>query len=63
MKDNNDFMFGSVLNDIANDGYKSFENIMNLLYGAKENNSNSEPKNDEKPLNGVKNWWDIQPNG
>lgn len=48
MKDNNDFIFGNVLNDIANNGYKSFENVMTLLYGTKENNSSSEPKNDTK---------------
>lgn len=48
MKDNTDFAFGNVLNDIANNGYKSFKNVMNLLYDTKENNLSSEPKDDTK---------------
>ena len=51
MGDNNDFMFGNVLNDIANNGYKSFENVMNLLYDTKENNSSSEPKDNSENEN------------
>ena len=47
-EDNNDFTFGNVLNNIVNDGYKSFENVFNLLYGTKKNNSSFESKDGTK---------------
>lgn len=53
MKDiNNDLHFlGDIFANIANDGYKSFENVFNLLYGQKENDSCSKLKNNMETEN------------
>ena len=53
MKDtNNDLHFlGDIFANVAHDGYKSFENVFNLLYGQKENDSGSKSKSNMETKN------------
>lgn len=53
MKDtNNDLHFlGDIFANVANDGYKSFENVFNLLYGQKENDFGSKSKSNMETKN------------